>query len=151
LVLAALSVWTKSSSVSVSVQICCHLSSTNKLIDLRSGTGDRDGEEDGITASVRLIISNTDAIDPLGRVPPGALLTMLVPSSSPFRRSAATVFLKLARESRVMGLSDRDPGCRVRHLQYDSTNTITKSPTPISTPPSIQNRRLRNMRPSRIG
>lgn len=105
-------------------------------------------DDEGVTANVVLIISSTEAIEPRVRVP-GGLLSLVVPVSfSRYRRAALT---KVSNEFRVMGLRDLRPGSLVFQLVYDSTNTMTKNPVPMRTPPSIQNCRVKKMRPRRMG
>jgi len=105
-------------------------------------------DDEGMTAKVILIISSTEAIDPRVRVP-GALLSLIVLVSFSRYRSAALE--KVVNEFRVMGLRILCPGSRVFQVVYDSTNTITNSPVPMSTPPSIHNRRVKKTRPRRMG
>lgn len=104
--------------------------------DLPSGTGPRLSEAEGVTASVRDIISNTDANEPRARVVFRAELTRLVLSSSTSRRfPGEAVCSNVARESCVIGDRERRPGTRVLQLQKLSTMITTSKAAPHRMPP----------------
>ena len=116
--------------------------------NIRRGTTPVKLDDEGVTANVVLIISSTEAIEPRVRVP-GGLLSLAVPVS--FSKYRPAPLAKVSNEFRVMGLRILRPGSLVFQLVYDSTNTITNNPDPIRTPPSIQNCRVKKMRPRRMG
>jgi hypothetical protein len=116
--------------------------------NIRRGTTPAKLDDEGVTANVVLIISSTEAIEPRVRVP-GALLSLIVPVSFSMYSRAASA--KVSNEFRVMGLRSLRPGSLVFQLVYDSTNTMTNNPVPMRTPPSIQNCRVKKMRPRRMG
>ena len=152
---AARSVAVRSSRVSVSgaeMGGCQHRNFVSRICEsLPSGTGPLFSEGDGVTASVRDIISSTEAKEPLARVFL-AELTRLVLSSSRSRGLAGLVLLSnVARESCVIGDSEERPGSFVLQLQNPSTTATTNTAAPHRMPPSTHSRLLRKISPRTSG
>lgn len=157
LVRAARSVAVRSSNVSVSVlqgEPCKHgvQVKIRKLWGLPSGTGPLISDGDGVTASVRDIISKTDANEPRARVIL-AVLTRLVFSSSATSRCLIGWALcsNVLSESCVIGDRDERPGSLVRQLQKLSTTRTTRKAAPTRMPPSTHRLRLRKTSPRTRG
>jgi hypothetical protein len=119
--------------------------------NLPSGTGPLVWEEEGMTASVRDIISRIDAKDPRIRVFRPELTRLVLSSSTSRGAVGRAAFANVSNESCVTTLRERLPGSRVRHEQYISTTSATSRAVPHSIPPSIQRSRLRRINPSTSG
>ena len=104
-----------------------------------------------MTASVRDIISRTDAKEPRARVILEELTRLVLSSSTSRRLPGLALCSNVASEFAVMGDREARPGGRVRQLQKLSTTATTKTAAPQRMPPSIQRRRVRKMSPRTRG
>ena len=104
-----------------------------------------------MTASVRDIISSTEAKEPRARVILEELTRLVVSSSTLRCLPGWAPCSNVVSELTVIGDNDERPGRRVRQLQKLSTAMTTKTAAPMRMPPSIHKRLERKISPRRRG